>query len=90
MKKMPTQPTAIQDPQAVPRLSTFFKGLWQSPGRKRSLFRALLQTALLLLLCIFLMATLVLTVSMSMVSITSERISTEEALAESFQAGKYD
>ena len=75
------QPTATETSGAV---------LCLSPGGRRSLFRALWQTALLLLLCASLMASLILTVSVSMVDITSKQITAVDALAGELAAGKYD
>lgn len=81
MNETPMQPTATETSGAVLRLS---------PGGRRSLFRALWQTALLLLLCASLMASLILTVSVSMVDITSKQITAADALAGELAAGKYD
>ena len=81
MNETPMQPTATEAGGAVLRLS---------PGGRRSLFRALWQIALLLLLCASLLAGLILTVSGCMVSITSERITNKDALAIELGAGTYD
>lgn len=61
-----------------------------SPGGRRSLFRALMQAALLLLLCAVLCLTALLTVSIAMVDTTAERVLTPDALAADLGAGKYD
>ena len=81
MNETPMQPTAAETDGAVLRLS---------PGGRRSLFCALWQTALLLLLCASLLVGLILTVSGCVVSITSERITTKDALSAELGAGKYD
>ena len=93
MKKTKMPRSATHTPKAVLRLSACFTGLadkWPSSGRRRSLFRTLLQTALLLLLCGALLLTLILTVSASMVSTTADRITSAAALEEELKAGKYD
>lgn len=94
MKTTQKPPSAAPTiPSAGLRLSDFFKelvGKRQPTGGRRSFFRTLLQAALLLLLCGLLLAALVLSVSGAMVSITSERIMTEDALAEDLTAGNYD
>ena len=97
MKRNQKLPFARQTPSAAPRLLSFFAGLphpWKSRDGRRSFFCALWKTALLLALCGCLMLSAVLTVSLSMVSTTSRRITTTEALAPDLQvavgAGKYD
>ena len=93
MKTTQKPPSALTIPKAGLRLSDFFKGLVgnrQPTGGRRSFFRALLQAALLLLLCVSLLAVLILSVSGAMVSITSEPIRTGGALTEDLTAGNYD
>ena len=97
MKKNQKQPSARQTPSAALRLLSFFAGLphpWRSQDGRRSFFGALWKTALLLALCGCLTLVMVMTVSLSMVSITSKRITDKESLAPDLQvtvgAEKYD
>ncbi len=93
MKKNQKSPSARNTPQAVLRLSAFFTGLseaWKSHDRRRSFLSALWQGVLLLSICGILTMGLVLTVSLSMVHTTADRITTIEALGPDLEAGKYD
>lgn len=93
MKTTQKPSAAPETPKAGSRLSNLFRGIAgnrQFLGGRRSFFHKLLQAALLLLLCAALLAALVLTVSTAMVSMTADRIVSEEDLAEDMGAGEYD
>lgn len=100
MKKTPKKPKTAQKrkSKAAVRLRAFFTSLrtkWtQSRERRRSFFRALWRVAwrcgVIFSLCTILMATLVLTVSTSMVSLTQDQVLTPESLTDTLAAGDYD
>lgn len=85
--------TAPYTPKAGMRLSDFFKGLADKRhplGGRRSFGYTLFQIVLLLLLCVSLCLTAVLTVSIAMVDTTADKILTPDELASDLVAGKYD
>ena len=89
--KMPTP--ACTSPKAALRLSAFFAGLSrsrESRDRRRSFSCALWQIACLGMLSVVLAVILVLSVSLAMVDVTVDRITTESALADTLAAGEYD
>lgn len=104
MKKSLMPLSSASDRGATPRLSAFFPRLVERPresdGGGRSFFRTciraprlratLLRAALLLLLCCVLVGVSVLTVSLAMVDVTSERITTIDALAADHGLSEYD
>ena len=62
----------------------------QSYGWRRSFFRALCRTGLLILLCLSLLSTLVLSVSVCMVDTTADGILSMDEAEEALAAGEYD
>jgi vancomycin permeability regulator SanA len=93
VKKTRKTPTAASASETEPRLPAFFTRLslrGESDGRRRSFYRALFRSALVVGLCAALVLTAVLTVGLAMVDTTRDQIVGIGEITSELEAGAYD